>query len=481
MYNTVTMRKPHNSTQRPVSHKLWGGRFDKPPDALMSQFNDSIGFDRRLYDADVRGSMVYAKALARAGLISTEERDRLVAGLAQVRDEFAAGAFVIQPGDEDIHTAVERRLYELAGPVAGKLHTGRSRNDQVATDVRLYLLEEVDRLGEQITALQRALLMQAEAHPGLLMPGYTHLQHAQPILYAHWLLSYFWKLQRDRERLGDVRCRVSVCPLGAGALAGNALGIDREFLARELGFDAISENSLDAVADRDFILEFLNGGAILGTHLSSLAEDAILYASTEFGFLEIDDAYATGSSLMPQKKNPDSLELARGKCGRLIGNLVSLLVTVKGLPSAYDKDLQEDKEPLFDTIDTLSLTLPVLAGVVATLRPRPERMAAALDDAMLATDLADYLVRRGVPFRESHAIVGRLVRRAEIEAVPLGKLPVSAFRSESPHFDADVMDVFDARRSVAARDVPGGTAPSAIRTQIERARQCIVERRAPAE
>jgi len=439
----------------------------------MAQFNDSIGFDRRLYDADVRGSMTYAKALARAGLISTEERDRLVAGLIRVREEFAAGTFAIQRGDEDIHTAVERRLYELTGPVAGKLHTGRSRNDQVATDVRLYLLEQVDRLGEQVTALQRALLMQAEVHPGLLMPGYTHLQHAQPILYAHWLLSYFWKLQRDRERLGDVRCRVSVCPLGAGALAGNALGIDREFLARELGFDAISENSLDAVADRDFILEFLSGGAILGTHLSSLAEDVILYASTEFGFLEIDDAYATGSSLMPQKKNPDSLELARGKCGRLIGNLVSLLVTVKGLPSAYDKDLQEDKEPLFDTIDTLSLTLPVLAGVVATLRPRPAQMAAALDDAMLATDLADYLVRRGVPFRESHAIVGRLVRRAEIEAVPLGKLPVSAFQSESPYFDADVVDVFDARRSVAARDVPGGTAPSAIRTQIERAWQHI--------
>ena len=469
------MNKSHEPKQQPAPHKLWGGRFDKPPDELMSQFNDSIRFDRRLYDADIRGSVAYAKALARAGLLTPHERDKLVAGLAQVRDEFAANTFEIRPGDEDVHTAVERRLYELAGAVAGKLHTGRSRNDQVATDTRLYLLGQIAALFEQVAALQGALLGHAESYPDLIMPGYTHLQRAQPILYAHWVLSYFWKLQRDRDRLADLRRRVSVCPLGAGALAGNALNVDRDFLARELGFDAVSENSLDAVADRDFILEFLSWAAILGTHLSSLAEDVILYASSEFAFLKLDDAYATGSSLMPQKKNPDSLELARGKCGRLIGNLVSLLVTVKGLPSAYDKDLQEDKEPLFDTIDTLSLMLPVLAGVVHTLRPQSARMQGALDDAMLATDLADYLVRRGLPFRESHGIVGRLVRRAERDGVSLSKLPLAAFQSESPHFSADVHNVFDFRRSVETRDVPGGTAPSAIRAQIDRARGHLEE------
>jgi len=454
-------------------HKLWGGRFEKPPAELMARFNDSIRFDRRLYDADIRASIAYARALERAGLVTAEERGRLVGGLEAVRDEFATGSFAIRPGDEDIHTAVERRLYELVGPVAGKLHTGRSRNDQVATDMRLFLREKTEQLAEQLARLQRALVDQAETHVDLIMPGYTHLQHAQPILYAHWVLSYFWKLQRDQERLDGVRRRVNVCPLGAGALAGNALGIDRHFLAQELGFDAVSENSLDAVADRDFVLEFLSWAAILGVHLSRLAEDLILYASAEFGFVELDEAYATGSSLMPQKKNPDSLELVRGKCGRLVGNLVTLLVALKGLPSAYDKDLQEDKEPLFDTIDTLSLLLPVLAGVVATLRPCPGQMEAALDEAMLATDLADYLVRRGLPFRESHAIVGRLVRRAEQQAVALGSLSPEAFREESSLFDTDVSAVFDFRRSVESRDVPGGTAPSAVRKQIERAKELL--------
>jgi argininosuccinate lyase len=454
-------------------HKLWGGRFEKPPDELMARFNDSIRFDGRLYDADIRASIAYARALERVGLVTAEERDQLVGGLEAVREEFATGSFAIRPGDEDVHTAVERRLYELVGSVAGKLHTGRSRNDQVATDTRLYLREKIEQLAEQLARLQQALVDQAESHVDLIMSGYTHLQRAQPILYAHWVLSYFWKLQRDRERLDGVRRRVNVCPLGAGALAGNALGIDRQFLAQELGFDAVSENSLDAVADRDFVLEFLSWAAILGVHLSRLAEDLILYASAEFGFVELDEAYATGSSLMPQKKNPDSLELVRGKCGRLVGNLVTLLVVLKGLPSAYDKDLQEDKEPLFDTIDTLSLLIPVLRGVVATLQPCVGRMEAALDEAILATDLADYLVRRGLPFRESHALVGRLVRRAEQQGVTLGNLSPEAFREESSLFDADVISVFDFRRSVETRDVLGGTAPSAVRRQIERAKELL--------
>ncbi len=463
----------HNKRETVAQHKLWGGRFEGAMDARMAAFNDSIQFDQRLCAADITGSMAYARALERIGLLTPVERDLIVQGLTQVRDEFRRGDFAIKPGDEDIHTAVERRLIELIGPVAGKLHTGRSRNDQVATDVRLYLRGRIDALAGELVDLQRALIAQAEAHPDLIMPGYTHLQPAQPILFAHWLLSFFWKLQRDRDRLHDLRRRVNVCPLGAGALAGNAFGTDRRFLAHELGFDSISENSVDAVADRDFIIEFLSWGAILGVHLSGLAEDVIIYASAEYGFAELDDAYATGSSLMPQKKNPDSMELVRGKSGRLIANLVSLLVTTKGLPSAYDKDLQEDKEPLFDTVDTLALALPVVAGVIATLRPRPDRMEAALHIAMLATDLADYLVRRGVPFRESHAIVGRLVRRAEQAGVSLRGLPLDDLRAESAEFQPDVADLFDFRRSVEARNVPGGTAPDAVREQIRRAKGCL--------
>ncbi|MFQ5342887.1 MAG: argininosuccinate lyase [Anaerolineae bacterium] len=450
--------------------KLWGGRFEKPTDELMEQFNASIGFDRRLYDADITGSVAYARALARAGLISNAERDALIDGLVRVRVEFAAGAFEIKPGDEDIHTAVERRLHERVGEVAGKLHTGRSRNDQVATDVRLFLLEAIDHIDEHLQALQHAIVTQAEAHLDTLMPGYTHLRQAQPVLFSHWLMSYFWMLQRDRERLAGCAERTAVLPLGAGALAGNALGIDREFLAQELGFRSVTENSMDAVSDRDFIAEFLFAAALIGIHLSRLAEDLILYSSNEFGFVQIDEAYATGSSLMPQKMNPDALELSRGKSGRLIGNLVGLLTTLKGLPSTYNKDLQEDKESLFDSIDTLVITLPVVAGVVGTLHVDEARMTAALDDAMLATDLADYLVRRGVPFREAHSVGGRLVRRAGARDVALRQLSLEDFQAEHTAFDAGVYEAFDFVRSVQARDVVGGTAPAAVEAQIAQAR-----------
>ena len=450
--------------------KLWGGRFEGTPDDLMERFNASIGFDWRLWAADIEGSMAYARALQRAGLLTTDERDQLIQGLQAVAREFAAGEFQIRPSDEDIHTAVERRLGELVGEVSGKLHTGRSRNDQVATDLRLYMMQEIPGLRRQLAELQEAIVVKAEQHLDVIMPGYTHLQRAQPVRFSHWLMSYFWMLQRDRQRLDDLAERVAVLPLGAGALAGHSLGIDRHFLAAELGFRAVCENSLDAVSDRDFVAEFLFWAALLQVHLSRLAEDLIIWSSSEFGFVTLDDAYATGSSIMPQKKNPDSLELLRGKVGRLVGHLVALLTTLKGLPSAYNKDLQEDKEPLFDALDTLKLALPVAAGVVRTLKVNAGVMAAALDDGMLATDLADYLVRRGIPFRQSHELVGRAVRRAELRGLPLRELPLAEFQAISEAFDDDLYAVFDHRRSVEARDSYGGTAMTALRQQIERAR-----------
>jgi argininosuccinate lyase len=452
---------------------LWGGRFSAETDELMKRFGDSIGFDRRMYGADIRGSVAYAGALARVGLITAEERDQLVGGLEQVRAEFDAGAFQIQPGDEDIHTAVERRLGELVGPVAGKLHTGRSRNDQVATDLRLYLLDEMAFLQEALIELQGAIVEQAEAHLDVIMPGYTHLQQAQPLLFSHWLMSFFWKFQRDCERLADVARRTSVLPLGAGALAGNPFDVDRQALAAELGFAAVSENSVDAVSDRDYVVEFLTWAALVQTHLSGLAEDLIVWASREFGFVQVSDAYSTGSSIMPQKKNPDSLELMRGKSGRMVGHLTGLLTTLKGLPSSYNKDLQEDKEALFDAIDTLKMELIVAAGVVRTLTVNGARMAAALDDALLATDLADYLVRQGVPFRESHHLVGQVVRRAEELGVSLKGLSLAEYQAIHPTFAEDVYEVFGFWRSVEAREVEGGTAPAAVRVQIERAREAM--------
>jgi argininosuccinate lyase len=451
--------------------KLWGSRLQKEMDSLMERFNASIGFDRRLWAADIRGSMAYAQALERAGLITTGERDELLHGLEMVQAEFAEGRFQIWPTDEDIHTAVERRLGELIGEVAGKLHTGRSRNDQSATDVRLYMLDKTVSLKEALVNLQRAIVEKAEAHIEVIMPGYTHLRPAQPVLFSHWLLSYFWMLERDRQRLDELEQRTSILPLGAGALAGHALGIDRQFLAQQLGFARLAENSMDAVSDRDHIIEFLAWAALLQVHLSRLAEDLITWSSAEFGFVELDDAYATGSSLMPQKKNPDSLELLRGKAGRLTGHLVALLTAVKGLPSTYNKDLQEDKEPLFDAVDTLELVLPVAAGVIATLKVHPQRMAEALDDGMLATDLADYLVQRGVPFRRSHHLVGQVVRRALERGVPLRELPLDEFKEVAEEFGEDVYQAFDFRRSVEARDSYGGTATRAVRQQLARARE----------
>ncbi len=452
---------------------MWGGRFSETMNERMARFNNSYPFDSRMWDEDIRGSLAWARQIHRAGVVSADELAELTRGLEAVRAEFAEGRFAALPADEDIHTAVERRLGELVGSVAGKLHSGRSRNDQVATDVRLWVLGAIERADAALRELQGALLAQAEAAGEALMPGYTHMQRAQPILLAHWLLMHFWPLERDRARLADCARRASVLPLGAAALAGTPLDIDREELARDLGFAAPSPNSLDAVSDRDFVAEFLFCAALIGVHLSRLAEDIVLYSTSEFGFVSLADAYSTGSSIMPQKKNPDSFELTRGKSGRLIGDLVSLLVVLKGMPATYDKDMQEDKEPLFDAADTIELTLSVAAGAIGTARFNHDRMLAALDTAMLATDLADYLVTRGVPFREAHHALGALVREAEGRRVELSELPLESFRSTHPSFGDDVPELFDFARSVASRKVIGATGPDAVRAQIVQAKAAL--------
>ena len=453
--------------------KLWGGRFNEPTNALVHRFNASIGFDVRLYDEDITGSVAWAAALHDARLLSAAERDTLIDGLEQVRAEFAAGRFVILPDDEDIHSAVERRLTEIVGPVGGKLHTGRSRNDQVATDFRLWLMRACAHLDGQLADLQRALIVSAEGALNLPMPGYTHLQHAQPVTWGHWALAHFWPLARDRERFAAARRSAAVLPLGAAALAGSAFPIDRAALAARLSFGDVTANSLDAVSDRDFAAEFLFAAALLGVHLSRLAEQLILFSSAEFGFVRLADAYSTGSSIMPQKKNPDTLELTRGKSGRLIGHLTGFLATLKGLPSAYDKDLQEDKEPVFDAADTLELALPVMAGLLRTLELRPERMAAQLEAGLLATELADYLVRRGLPFREAHHVVGRVVRLSEERGVALTELGLAELQAISPHFGPDVAEALTVNAALAARDLPGGTGPGAVRAQLAAARAAL--------
>ncbi len=450
---------------------LWSGRFSEPTDADLRALNDSIGFDIRFYAQDIKGSIAYAHAIADAGLITKDECGRIVEGLTLIRQEFEQGIFVLAPGDEDIHTAVERRLIEIIGDVGGKLHTGRSRNDQVATDFRLWTLDTVKALHQQLGLLQTALVEKAEQHLETLMPGYTHLQPAQPITAAHWLMSFFWMLQRDRDRLRDAHPRIAVSPLGSGALAGTPLAIDRIELAERLGFAAISENSLDAVSDRDFVAETLFVLALTGTHLSRLAEDVILYSNPLFGFITLNDRYSTGSSLMPQKRNADPMELARGKAGRLIGNLTGFLTTLKGLPSTYNKDMQEDKEALFDAVDTLQKLLPVVIAIIHTLHLNPEKMQAALGEELLATDLADYLVNKGLPFRAAHHVVGRVVRLAAQENLNLSQVPLAKLREISDLFSADVAQVFDFAASVARRTAPGGTAPNAVRDQIRQAKQ----------
>ncbi len=450
--------------------KLWGGRFSESLNELAASFNASIGFDWRLAEVDIRGSKAWAQALARAGVLTSSEAQQICDGLEQVWEEARTGQFEPQPSDEDVHTAVERRLTELIGAPAGKLHTGRSRNDQVVTDFRLWMLLTLNHLDGLLRDVQAALLERAEQDFGTLMPGYTHLQRAQPILLSHWWLSHFWPLQRDRQRLSQLRARTAVLPLGSGALAGAPFEVDRNFLAQQLGFEGVSPNSLDAVSDRDFAAEFLFAASLIGVHLSRLSETLILFSSAEFGFVELSDTYATGSSLMPQKKNPDTLELTRGKAGTLIGRLVGLLTTLKGLPSAYDKDLQEDKPAVFEVADTLQLMLSVMAGLLTSLSIRPKRMAQALDSMLLATDLADYLVERGVPFRQAHGIVGQVVRRAQEEGCSLDQLPLAALQEISSVFQPDVSSVFDFQSAVARRALVGGTAPDAVQVQLNQAK-----------
>jgi len=453
--------------------KLWGGRFSYASSKSMRAFCDSIGFDRRLQLVDVRASMAYAHALQRCGCISVAERDALLGGLERIRQELKDGQFAFNEDDEDIHTAVERRLTELIGPVAGKLHTGRSRNDQVATDLRLYLMEQIPCLDEALSALQLAVVDTARQHLDVLMPGYTHLQPAQPLLFSHWLMSFFWRFQRDRERLADARKRTAVMPLGSGAIAGHPFGLERRQLARELGFDAPAQNSVDAVSDRDFVVEVLAWATLVQVHLSGLAEDLIIWSSREFGFVTLDERLTTGSSLMPQKRNPDVLELIRAKTGRLGGDLLAMLTVLKGLPSGYSKDLQEDKEALFDALDTLAAELPLATEVVRTLRVNGVRMAAALDAGMLSTDLADYLVRKGVPFRESHRIVGTAVRLAEKRGVQLSDLDLAQYQRIDDRFEQDLQEVFDFQASVDRRSALGGTARSAVEAQISQALQLL--------
>ncbi|MDD5220275.1 MAG: argininosuccinate lyase [Candidatus Bipolaricaulis sp.] len=458
---------------------LWGGCFDGETDDRVRQFGDSIRFDHRLAAVDVRGSIAYAEALRDAGVLVAEEAAQIVAGLEGIADEIAAGTFAIDAADEDIHSAVERRLTERIGATAGMLHTGRSRNDQVATDLRLYLMDVIPRLRAGLADLKRVVVEASAQYLGVVMPGYTHLRPAQPMLFSHWLMSHFWKLERDEERLCDVERRVAVCPLGSGALAGTTYPIDRDALAARLGFSAASENSLDAVEDRDFVAELLTWAALLQVHLSSLAETLILWSSAEVGFVRLSEAYATGSSLMPQKRNPDALELLRGKAGRLIGRAAGFLCTLKGLPSGYNKDLQEDKEALFDTVDTVVLELPLAAALIRTLEVDAARMAHACDDELLATDLADYLVARGVPFRRSHFLVGQAVLRARDRGVPLRSLPPDEYEAIDPHFGSDLVAVFDLGRSLAARSARGGTATPAVEAQIDEARRKLAAAQRP--
>jgi argininosuccinate lyase len=441
---------------------LWGGRFSQSMHGLAWKLNESLSVDHRLALQDVRGSQAWVNALQAAGILTPDEAQRLHQGLAQIAEEFAQGRFVFQETDEDIHTAVERRLGELVGEVAGKLHTGRSRNDQVATDFRLWMLDTLPQVETALQDLQAVLLQRAAEHVETVMPGYTHLQRAQPISLSHWFLSHFWPLQRDRQRLQDLRPRLAILPLGSGALAGCPFPVDRHALARELGFLEASPNSLDAVADRDFVVEYLFIAALIGIHLSRLAEQIVLYTTAEFGFFELSDAFATGSSLMPQKKNPDLFELTRAKAAYLNALLNGAMNLLKALPSAYDKDLQEDKRYVFEATDTLLLLLPVIAAALRELRVHPERMK--IDAFMLATDLADELVRQGIPFRQAHRKVGELVRKALEQGISLEQATlqeVATWGAIQPQV------VLDPLRSLARREIWGGTAPQAVRAQLQ--------------
>ena len=454
---------------------LWQGRFQKDPSESLQALNDSLRFDRLMFHQDIAGSRAHVRMLCEVGLLATSERDEVLAALDQVSDELSDGSFEFVESDEDIHTAVERRVCELA-EAGAKLHTGRSRNDQVATDLRLWTKAAIDEVVTLVQGLQRTLLASAESAGDAHLPGYTHLQQAQPVLLAHHLLAHGWALARDVDRLKDARERLDVSPLGAGALAGSSLPLDPEMCADELGFASVFDNSLDAVSDRDFVAETLFGLALLGVHLSRIGEELILWSSAEFGFVTLDEAFSTGSSMMPQKKNPDIAELARGKAGRLIGHLTGLMTTLKGLPLAYNKDLQEDKEPLFDAVETVLLTVSALDGMIKSVEFNTERMAeAASSPYAAATDLAEWLVARGMPFRQAHEVVGELVRLSLEREGTFGELVAA-----SSDLGADAARLLEPGVSVTRRNTRGGTSPSAVAEQIQRFR-ALLRQPAPSE
>jgi argininosuccinate lyase len=446
------------------------GRFQKDADLLVQHYTASIPFDQRLYQHDIAGSMAHAKMLAKQNIITDKDAELIGMGLVSIREEIETGKFQFKEELEDIHMNIEARLTEKIGDIAGKLHTARSRNDQVAVDMRLYCKEAIGETIKSLRGLQSALLDVAEANKSVVIPGYTHLQHAQPVLLAHHLLAYFEMLERDVQRFQDCLKRTDVMPLGSGALAGVPYPIDRAFVAKELGFSQVSQNSLDAVSDRDFAIEYEAAASLAMMHLSRLGEELVVWSSAEFGFIEIDDAYATGSSIMPQKKNADVAELGRGKTGRVYGHLMGMLTTMKGLPLSYNRDLQEDKEGLFDTVDTLLPTLAVFSGMLKTLKVKAERTSQAAGQGyILATDVADYLVKKGLPFRRAHEVVAKLVSHAVGKGKELHELDLSEYRQLSPLFEADVLNI-SAASSVKARNVVGGTAPEQVETQLAKAK-----------
>jgi len=457
------------------NQNLWGGRFAQDADPAFAKFNNSFAFDRRLFAVDICASVAYCHALAGAGVISSEEGDKIAAGLQSILERgLANDSYFDEMAAEDVHSFVESRLVEIVGDAGRKLHTGRSRNDQVATDMRLWVRAAIDQLVSGVRLLQEAFLHLAEQNIEGVLPGYTHLQRAQPILFAHWCLAYFEMLARDRERLAEVRQRVNVLPLGSAALAGTSFRIDREAVANELGFESVSRNSIDAVSDRDFCVEFASSCALVMVHLSRLAEEVILYSTTEFGFFQLSDSVATGSSLMPQKKNPDSMELVRGKAGRVFGHTVSLLTMLKSLPLAYNKDMQEDKEAIFDAFDTTLASLEVSALVLQNVTLNVERMRPAASQGMMnATELADYLVRKGIPFREAHQTVGRIVVSAIDRKLELNELPLEDLRLFSSEIGNDVFDSLTLERTLASKSQTGGTAPDRVAEALQAARASL--------
>jgi len=447
---------------------MWKGRFHEETAPIVQRFTESVSYDWRLYRVDIQGSVAHAAALAKAGLLSQEERQLIETGLKAIEQEIAEGQFEFKVGLEDIHMNIESALTVRIGPAGAKLHTARSRNDQIALDLRLYIRNETDGIRVLLANLQRALVQLAGRYPDAILPGYTHLQRAQPVLFGHHLLAYVEMLERDRERLGDCRKRINHMPLGSGAIAGSTIQLDRRFIAELLGFPEVTDNSMDAVSDRDFVAEFLFALSLIGIHLSRLSEDFVLFATAEFGLIKLSDAYTTGSSLMPQKKNPDVCELTRGKSGRLVGNLMSLLVTLKGLPMAYNRDLQEDKEPVFDSIDQIKLALEVYAGMVAATEIDSQRMRnAAGDPGLLATDLADYLVLHDVPFRQAHEIIGKLVAYALERNRGFHQMSLEEFRQFSSNFGPDVFEVLNLDQAIDRRTGIGAPSRKNVAAALE--------------